>query len=258
MTLRRVGCLSRRWCDIPAVRGCRSVQKSNKESCTNVEAATASDVVEPVRPFAFPRPSGPATDPAKRRRSALESLEDRTVLSSISAPTTASLYAAITAANAATGPATVNIQLSPTTYAVSSGELDITATGHQVIIHGNGAVLDAGGANRVIETGPGTNVTLQDLEVKDGKAGPTAPTLASAGGGILNAGSLSLNNVLLDHDTVLGGGGSNSTVIGTSASDSVSGRIAFVSAFGGPGGTGGTGGNGLGGGLYSSGGWSRS
>ena len=136
----------------------------------------------------------------------LECLEDRTVLSSIS--TTTELYAAIAAANANMGHAPVNIQLSPVIYTLTSGELDITRVSGAVIIHGNGAVIDAAGLSRVLETDAGTTVTLLDLEIKNGLAVGAGFGAAGQGGGILNlGGSLSLNHVILDNDTAFGASG---------------------------------------------------
>jgi hypothetical protein len=209
----------------------------------------------------------------RRRRAstlrALEPLEDRTVLSSISVGPgdTPGLYAAIAAANTATGPATVNIHLSPGTYMLNNGELDITATSHQVMIHGNGAVIDAQGNSRVLETDTGTDVTLQDLELTNGLV---TGTLAQ-GGGILNlGGNLSLNDVVVDHDEALGSKAIHANTGGAAQGGGLftdGGSVLILNSklsndtaqggTGGPGGRGvapGAGGAGQGGGLYAGGG----
>ena len=73
----------------------------------------------------------------------LEFLEDRTVLSSITPTTFAdgtgigSLRDAIAAANAPSGPTV--IRLGSGTYLLTSGELEIAATAHQVTIDGQGS-----------------------------------------------------------------------------------------------------------------------
>jgi hypothetical protein len=199
---------------------------------------------------------------------ALEPLEERTVLSSISEGPgdTTGLYAAITAAITAAGHGTVNIQLSPGTYTLTGTELDITASSHKVIIHGNGAVIDAAGKSRVLETDAGTDVTLQDLELTGGLV---TGTLAQ-GGGILNlGGNLSLNDVVVDHDTAQGSAGVAGGTGGTAQGGGLftdgglvsiqNSKLSSDTAQGGIGGSGalaggGTGGNGQGGGLYAGGG----
>jgi hypothetical protein len=175
------------------------------------------------------------------------------------------LYAAIAAANTAAGPGTVNIHLSPGTYTLTGTELEITASSHPVIIHGNGAVIDAASGSRVLETDAGTDVTLQDLELTNGLV---KGTLAQ-GGGILNlGGNLSLNDVVVDHDKALGSvgvsGGTGGSAQGGglyTGGGSVSilnSKLSNDTAQGGKGGSGltsgGTGGNGQGGGLYAGGG----
>ena len=213
-----------------------------------------------------------------RRRLAvhsLECLEDRTVLSSISVASgdTAGLYAAIATANAAPASAgTVNIVLKTGTYNLTliGGELDITRTSGLVAIYGNGSVIDAtNSSSRVLETEAGTNVTVQNLELKDGVA-VGAFGFLGVGGGILNlGGSLSLNHVILDNDTAQGGlvfvggtgGGKGGGLYTSGGSVSIlNSTFSHDAAYGG-GGSGslnGAGGPGQGGGLYATGGGSVS
>src|SRR5262249_29353920 len=121
------------------------------------------------------------TQQRRRRRlavCALELLEDRTVLSTyVATPfapdgTIVSLRGAINLANVS--PVfpfnTVTIWLGTGTYNLANlGDLKIT-TPNPVTINGNGSVIDAHNLERIFELAPGTNVTLENMEIKNGTA----------------------------------------------------------------------------------------
>lgn len=164
--------------------------------------------------------------PRIRARHVVECLEARTVLSVFTPTTfadggagTGSLRSAIIAVNADPGRGTDVVQLLSGTYSLTEGELEVLATAHQVMIRGLGSsgpgasVIDANGLSRVFQLDPGTRVTLEGVEITggmaqdDGTSGAT-PTPAE-GGGILDDGAtLTLDNVLVDHDTARGAAGS--------------------------------------------------
>jgi hypothetical protein len=96
------------------------------------------------------------------------------------------------------------------TITLTSGELAITKS---LDIEGLGANLltvSGGDASRVFDVSAGVTVTIAGMTMTDGLANGSAPVVASAGGGILNLGSLTLSNdVLSDNQAVgaLGGDG---------------------------------------------------
>ena len=157
-----------------------------------------------------------------------------------------SLRGAIIAANANLSGAPVEIDLEPgTTYTLTltnatqensaaTGDLDVTTTLHTVTIIGGGSsgldatIIDAAGMNggtshdRVFHlTSSGVNVTLQDLVLQNGKAAddgtggvstnPATATTHASGGGILNQGTLTLDNVSVEQCQALGRGSPNTT-----------------------------------------------
>ncbi len=156
------------------------------------------------------------------------------------------LRAAIQEANAFSGDDL--IQLPSGTYTLSvfgtnedagaTGDLDISS---QVTITGTGAadtVIDFVNADRVFDLASAANVTLNDLKIRRGA------TLSSSddGAGIRNAGTLTLDGVVIEDSTSAGRGGGIASLTGSTLTmqDSV---VARGSASG-------TGG---GGGLYNSG-----
>ena len=154
-----------------------------------------------------------------------------------------SLRAAIVAANADPGHGTDVIQLSSGRYSLTLGQLEILTTAHNVTIQGRGmtgpgaSIIDANGLSRVLQLAPGTQLTLQGVEIKDGLAhdngsSSSGPTPAEGGGILDDGGALILDEVLIDHNTAEGVAG-------------VFGQAAIGS--GGPGGAGQVA---LGGGLY--------
>ena len=143
-----------------------------------------------------------------------EPLEDRTVPSTFTVhhladAGTGSLRAAIADANA--NPGTDQIRFAPSardgTIALTSGELVITDA---VRIDGPGTgrlAVSGNDASRVFRIGVGAVVSIDDLTVTHGRA-------AGQGGGILNAGTLTLSHVTLSDNLVVGiAGASLGTVV---------------------------------------------
>ena len=180
---------------------------------------------------------------SRRLRPTVMGLEDRTLLSmytvgNLNDSGAGSLRQGILDANSTSGADVIDFQPGLTgTITLTSGELaitdDLTITGP-----GAGALTVSGnGASRVFDITGTPTVSISGLTIADGMAGSGAPTLASAGGGILNdGGTLTLDSVVLDSNEALGGAGSAGMGAGHS------------------GGTGGSGGGGLGGGVYNGGG----
>ncbi len=159
------------------------------------------------------------------------------------------LRSAIAAANADTTADTIN--LSAGTYALTLGELNFDpTTAHSLTIVGNASsgpdatIIDQLSLDRVFQIAAGDSVTFQNLEITGGVAtdfpGFSAGSSAGgAGGGILSAGNLTLNNVVVTGnkaigpatDTTAAGGGIVATA-GLTIQDSV---ISNNSAIAGPG-----------------------
>ena len=119
------------------------------------------------------------------------------------------LRSAIAAANADTGTATDTINLSSGTYTLSLGQLEITSTAHTLIIDGQGStgpdatIIDQTALDRVFQIDSGVTVIFENLEITGGTAETDASggTGAAEGGGILNQGSLTLDNVAVMNNT---------------------------------------------------------
>jgi hypothetical protein len=179
--------------------------------------------------------------PNRRRvRPAIEALEDRTLPANL-APTiftdgaagTGSLRDAVLTANS-NGEDNV-ITLQGGTYqltlqngaagqenAAATGDLDLTATNHTIVIQGQGptqTIIDAAapGAtpllDRLFQVFPGVTVVLRDLTLRgglaqdDSTAGKAPGTGNAFGGCILNAGTLTLDDVVVIHNAAIGGNG---------------------------------------------------
>ena len=181
--------------------------------------------------------------PSERRRRwqpRLEALEDRTLPANLaptiftdSAAGIGSLRDAVLTANA-NGEDNV-ITLQGGTYALTlqnpagfpvndalTGDLDLTATGHTIVIQGQGptrTVIDAAAPgvtpllDRLFQVFPGVTVVLRDLTLRgglaqdDSTAGKAPGTGNAFGGCILNAGTLTLDDVVVIHNAAIGGNG---------------------------------------------------
>jgi hypothetical protein len=202
----------------------------------------------------------PAQGSPKRRsvRPAVEALEERTVPANL-APTiftdggagTGSLRDAVLTADA-NGEDNV-ITLQGGTYALTlqnpagfpvnpalTGDLDLTAGGHTLTIQGQGptrTVIDANtpGApllDRLFQVSPGVTVVFRDLTLRggdaqdDGTPGQAPGTSESRGGCILNAGTVTLDDVVVIHNAAIGGAGA-------SGDPGQGGRNGFVATGGG-------------------------
>ena len=115
------------------------------------------------------------------------------------------LRSAIVAANADTGTSTDTIDLGSGTFVLTQSELDITNTDHTLIIDGQGSTgsgasvieMSQSVLDRVFQIDSGVTVILENLEITGGTAETdySGGTTAAEGGGILNEGNLTLDNV---------------------------------------------------------------
>jgi hypothetical protein len=253
----------------------------------------------------------PRSRSAPRRRPArvlprVEGLEHRRLLAtfnplpSAADGTVGSLRAAVIAANTNGQDNTIVLQSGlyrltiPNTdgqeNAAAQGDLDLTAAGHTITIQGPGAgatIIGGGGLDRVFQVMLGVGAVLSDLTIQNGIArdggasGVPPDTEGSFGGGILNAGTLELDRVVVQTCTAAGGPGKDATLgeppwAGSGGYSALGGGIYNVgtltinqslirdnTAEGGKGGdgilnqdpiaTGGDGGAGFGGGIYNAG-----
>ena len=151
--------------------------------------------------------------------------------------TSGSLPWAVAQANAASSNATITFDpadfTSATTITLAS-TLTLTNTAHSITINGGGAgPITVSGGGTVQDFNVNANVTaiIQNLAITGG--------YGSNGGGIGNAGTLTINNCNINGNLASGsGGGINNSATITVASSTISGNIADSSA-GGSGGAGG-------------------
>src|SRR5262245_37682016 len=155
--------------------------------------------------------------PRQRFVPRLDLLEDRTLPSTftvlnLSDSDPDSLRAAVLAANVAPDADVINFAPGLSgTIVLTSGQLDITRA---LTIDGPGAsVLAVSGnnASRVFNITAGATVTIAGMTVTDGLANGSSPVLASAGGGILNFGRLTLASDVLSNNQAVGDAGTSPT-----------------------------------------------
>jgi hypothetical protein len=158
-----------------------------------------------------PTRRGPGRTHPRRVVLGIEVLEDRTVPSTLTVTNNldtgaigdGSLRGEIAAA--ASGD-TINFDpsLAGQTIALTGGELAIAKN---LDIEGLGAdqlTISGNSASRVFDISAGVTVTIASLTVADGLANGSAPVRASAGGGILNLGSLMLTDDVVSNNRAVG------------------------------------------------------
>jgi hypothetical protein len=173
-----------------------------------------------------------------------------------------SLRSAIQAANSTSGGDTIELPAGTFTLTRAGAGEDLAATGdldllHDVTLQGAGGsdtIVDANHLDRAFDVANGVNVELDDLAVMNGQA-------SDFGGGIRNAGSLTLDDVILSNNTVQGRNSFGGGIYNTGTLDIDATTISNNQALGtagsfGPdnGGGGGGGGMGAGGGMFNDGG----
>ncbi len=143
----------------------------------------------------------------------LERLEDRTLPSSYTAATAVDLLAALSAANAAGGTNTIALIAPSTSPYVLTAALPDVAAGNDLTITGNGDTIErstdpSAPAFGLLVVDPGASLSVQNLTLENGDA-----PLGTSGGGILNQGTLTVENCAItgntaqDSSTNSGGGG---------------------------------------------------
>jgi hypothetical protein len=161
-------------------------------------------------------------DVAHRRpatsRLRIEPLEDRDVPSTFTVTNLldggpGSLRAAVAGANANPGADTIDFAPAAHdgTIVLAGGELSIA---DDLTIDGPGArhlTISGNHASRVFDISGGVTVTIDGMTISDGLANGSSPVLASAGGGILNFGSLTLADVVLSNNRAVGDTGTSPT-----------------------------------------------
>jgi hypothetical protein len=162
-------------------------------------------------------------------RAIVEACESRTLLSTFVVNTTSdvtnasdgltTLREAVVSANAHAGADTISFSSSVFTAGslhtikLTGGQLTITDTKGATTITGPGAgVLSVNGnaKDRVFQIASGATVTLSGLLVTNGLSVSPSPGAIAKGGGILNAGTLTLNNITVSANTAKGGSGTSS------------------------------------------------
>jgi hypothetical protein len=102
------------------------------------------------------------------------------------------------------------------------GDLNLYPAGHTITIQGAGAgvtIIDGGAIDRVFQVESGVTVVLRDLTIRNGKAqdagndGDQPGAVPGFGGGILNEGSLTLDHVVVEGNSAVGGNGQNAVIM---------------------------------------------
>ena len=138
-----------------------------------------------------------------------EILEDRTVLSPLTVSNSldtgpGSLRQAIVLANTTPGPDTIIFAKTVHKITLTGGEL-VIADDLQIQGPGSNKLTISGNqSSRVFRVDLGATSTITGLTIADGLAGGTAPGLPSSGGGLLNQGSLTLDDVVVNGNRAVG------------------------------------------------------
>ncbi len=141
------------------------------------------------------------------------------VVSSDDGTGTGSLRAAVDEANARGRTTTITLAATAT-YRLSlagagedanaTGDLDVTG---RVIIHGNGATIDAGALDRAFDVRPGGSLTLVDVVLTGG-----SPPAGESGGAVRSAGSLEISGSRVTGNAVSGAAASGGGVVNAGGS----------------------------------------
>lgn len=125
--------------------------------------------------------------------------------------------------------------------AAATGDLDLTEAGRTITIQSAGAgvsIVDAGGLDRVFQVQGNVTAVFRDLTIRNGNARdqglPGIPLVPgdSLGGGILNAGSVTLDGVIVENSSARGLPGQDGPdgMSGTSGTAGLGGGIASSGA----------------------------
>ena len=118
-----------------------------------------------------------------------------------------SLRQAIIDANAPANPGADVIDFASKVHGTITLASELPTITGDLFIDGPGAnklAVSGNDQSRVFVINPGTTVTIAGLTIADGLADKDAPIYASAGGGILNQGDLTLNNVVVSGNQAVG------------------------------------------------------
>jgi hypothetical protein len=153
----------------------------------------------------------------------VERLERRRLFASYTASTASQLIAAIGSANGSAAADTITLAAGATfslTAANNSVNGDtglpvIAAQGGPLTIVGNGAIIERSAAAgtpafRLLNVAPQASLKLVSLSLHNGQAVAAAVSATASGGAILNAGTLTLDRVIVQNNTAQGAAGSNS------------------------------------------------
>lgn len=111
--------------------------------------------------------------------------------------------------------AATTLQLAAGKYSLSLGELILSANSTTILGKGSDSthIVQTTTGARVLEIGSSAGLVLESLEVTGGNlvVGATADDPEADGGGITDAGTLSLSGVLVDRNSATGGDGADGT-----------------------------------------------